>query len=314
MQLDRLIAAQEAASSIETELGSRFGADAGGIAEVLKAGDEAMVFSGTFQGRDAVFKQLLTPDAVQKLAETRDELTFLCEAFADGPVRAVAFLGDLPGSQTLILERAPGMRASVAMKSGGRAMRSHVVARCGDWLAQVAPLRQQVRPFWGRKIARRITEDTGAVPPEAADLFERAWQRMAAIGKTHKGIGIQHTMAHGDFAPVNLNVDGDTVWAFDIQGGHSLPLARMCARFLVASSIFKEGVPGPLGLDKDDVQAFDVARILPPQEQGAVFAFFVAEQFLRRLKLTHPSEAQLKRALPRLEALTQGLALTEEHT
>ncbi|PSL18913.1 hypothetical protein [Shimia abyssi] len=307
MKLGDLLSAATAAREIFQEVDARFGPGAGEVGDVLKAGREVRVFAGRFQGKAAVFKQLLTDDATQKLSDTEAELAFLAEALPGGAARAVPFLAALPQTKTLILGHAPGQKVSVALKTDNRSERSRVMARCGDWLAKVAPLRTEMRPFWGRKIARRAGEGDGRVPEGGEKLFQSTLDRMMAIGLRHRGQSKSHAKAHGDFAPVNLNIDQDTVWAFDIQGGHSLPLARMAARFLVAASMYRAGAPGPLGLDADDVMAFDVGQILPDDEQTELFAFFVAEQFLRRLKSEGRTGEGLKSALTRLEVLHDQL-------
>lgn len=307
MDLGAILSSGKSARHIRVELAKTYGAGAGEIDEVLKSGPEAVVFSGRFQGAPAVFKQLLTPDAVQKLDETEQELSYLSGVFPDGPVRAVPFLGVLPESRTLVIGRAPGERASLVLKTDDRAARSRAVALCGDWLATVAALRQETRPLWARRIAGQIAEEARRLPAEHAQLFDATLERMAALGMKHQRAPLTHAIAHGDFAPVNLNIDGDTVWGFDIQGGHYMPLARMAARFLVAGCLYWPSAPGPLGLDADDLAAFDIKRILPVEEQGDIFTFFVAEQMLRQVQGHGRTGPALETAILRLQALHDQL-------
>ena len=302
MKLGALLSAGASAREIEAEMRAIYGGESGTVHDVLKAGDEAEVYAGRFQGQKVVFKRLLTADAAQKLQETEAELGYLADAFADGLVRVVPFLGALPETGTLILGRAPGERVSLALKTQDRAERSRVMALCGDWLAAVAPLRVETRPFWSRKMAQRLAEDVGDAP-----LIRTTLDRVEALGERHRRAPLTHAVAHGDFAPVNLSVDGGTIWAYDIQGGHVLPLARMAARFLVAACLYWPGEAGPLGLDAEDLEAFDVSRILPPEEQGEVFAFFVAEQMLRRVVSEGRQGEAREVAMMRLQALHDQL-------
>ncbi|WP_127114761.1 hypothetical protein [Shimia sediminis] len=311
MLLGSLLTSAASARKIEAELRDVYGPESGAVDEVLKSGDEAHVFAGQFQGQAAVYKRLMTPDAAQKLAETELELRFLSAALAEGPARVAPFLGVLPDTGCLILGRAPGARVSLALKTEDRAERSRVMALCGQWLADVAALRQEIRPFWSRKMVRKLSGGLPETSPQAALLIGDTLARMEALGLPHRRKPLTHAMAHGDFAPVNLSVEGDTVWAYDIQGGHVLPLARMAARFLTAACLYWPGLPGPLGLDAEDLAAFDITRILPPEEQGEIFAFFVAEQMLRRISSENRKGEARETALTRLQALHDQLPPVE---
>lgn len=307
MKLSSILSSGASARRIEAEVREAFGTEAGQIDEVLKTGPEADVFAGRFRDRAAVFKRLLTDDAAQKLVETEAELEFLTQAFGQGPVRIVRLLGTLPETKTLILERAPGERVSLALKDGDRAARSHAMAMCGNWLAAVASLRSETRPFWSRKIAERLRRDAADIPTDVTPLFQATMERMETLGLRHRRAPLTHAVAHGDFAPVNLNIDDNAIWGFDIQGGHTLPLARMAARFLVAADLYWPGATGPLGLDTEDLAAFDITRILPADEQGDIFTFFVAEQMLRRIMSETRTGQAATVARTRLQALHDQL-------
>lgn len=308
MDLEAVLAAGEHARFIEAELLDVHGPDFGELDEVLKVGPETVVFSGRFNNRNAVFKRLLTADAEAKLDTTKTELAYLTQALREGPHRVAPWLASLPESKTLVLGKVPGERASLLLKTSNRHARSDTISLCAGWLGRVAPMRSEQRPFRPHNIVRRFSESDVRGQGDAAGIISNTIEQMTRLGRRHRGKPIAFSVAHGDFAPVNLNIDGATVWAFDIHGGHYRPLARTMAWFLVAACITWPSAVGPLGLDPEDLAAFDTANVLPADDRENVFAFFVAEQFLRNVLSRNLTGDRLEIAVSRLKSLNEHLA------
>ncbi|MBA83408.1 phosphotransferase [Thalassobius sp. S69A] len=298
---ERLLQGGRRAEEVQAALTARFGAGAE-VAQVLKLGTDSAVFAGVFQGQDAVFKQFFTPDAAQILARMSEELLYLDGALGQGAYRVNRLLTTLPEAGLAVLEKAPGQRLSKLIKSDDPDARGRSIALAANWLATVAPLRAQQKRLGGTRMARQLEGlNLEALPPEDRQLSLALLAALKRFGKRIRGGDLTHTVAHGDFAPVNMMSDGQTIWAVDIQGGARFPLARIMARFLVAKDLYAHRqVPRKWGLDADDLHVFTDAQILPMPELQSALPYFVGQQFLRRFVTSYPDRAGPPNARARL--------------
>lgn len=297
------------ALEIQEVLDARFGPGMSEIDEVLKSGDDAIIFAGLFRGQRAVFKQFLRGDGAETVLRMEEELRFLYSRLGGGLCRVNQLLAALPEDGLAVLEYVPADRVSLILKADDPQKRTDVLALCGTWLATVAPLRTDMRRL-GRSRLDRQFEDLNLqeLSAQDRDLVQDLIHAARTLSKRIKGSQVSHAIAHGDFAPVNMMSDGRTIWAVDIQGATRFPLARIVARFLVAKDIYSaRQAAQKWGLDADDLRCFAPERILPKVELTAVFPFFVAQQFVRRFVSSYPQRGGNPVARMRLETCLNDL-------
>lgn len=306
--LERLLRAGRRAARMQAALDLRFGPGAARIDEVIKHGRESVVLSGAFQGQAAVFKQFLQGDTGRTVTRMQEELTVLDQHLGQGACRVNRLLAALPEQGLAILEQVPAERVSLILKADDTARRARVLALCGDWLAAVAPLRAEPKRLSTSRLERQFADlSLAELPPQDRALAEALTQAARRFGARLRGSLAVHTIAHGDFAPVNMMSDGDAIWAVDIQGGTRFPLARIVARFLVAKDLYSHReTPRKWGLDADDLASFDPARLLPTQELQTTLPLFIAQQMVRRFVSTYRDRGSHPAALSRLsDCLTE---------
>lgn len=282
--LERLLRDGQRARQVQAALDNRFGPGAARIDAVIKGGRDAVVLAGVFQGQAAVFKQFLGGDVAQVIPRMQEELTLLDQHLGQGACRVNRLLAALPEDGLAVLERVPGERVSLILKSDDAARRAVVLALCGDWLATVAPLRAEPKRLGGSRLERQFADLSldGLLTQDRA-LAEALMDAARRFGKRVRGMDAVHTIAHGDFAPVNMMSDGETIWAVDIQGATRFPLARIAARFLVAKDLYSQRKSQrQWGLDADDMAALNPARLLPAGELETTLPYFIAQQMVRR--------------------------------
>lgn len=282
--LERLLRDGQQARQVQAALDAQFGPGAARIDEVIKSGRDAVVLAGVFQGQATVFKQFLRGGVAQAIPRMQEELTLLDQHLGQGTCRVNRLLAALPEDGLAVLERVPGERVSLILKSDDAARRARVLALCGDWLAAVAPLRAERKRLGGSRLERQFADlSLDGLSAEDSALAEGLMEVVRRFGKRVRGMDAVHSVAHGDFAPVNMMSDGETIWAVDIQGATRFPLARIVARFMVAKDLYsqRESVR-KWGVDADDVDTLNPARLLPEQEWQTTLPFFIAQQMVRR--------------------------------
>jgi hypothetical protein len=300
----RLLRSGDAAQRFQAVLDQHFPGEAE-IEEILKQTDDWPVCAGRFRGQQAVFKQI-APANVDK---ARAELTFLNTHLGQGPYRVARYLADVQDAGILITERVPGERVSITLKSGAETDRDRALRQCSGWLRTVSALRSTTGGFAFRAFFATLEDlDQSALSSADRDLVNSVLSALKHYRPQVRGIPITRSVCHGDFAPVNLHADEHTVWAYDIQGGPRMPLARAVARFLVAKDVFRPPVNALLlGLDAQDLKTYDSASILPKAEAERIFPLFVAEQLLRRFLGEYHTRKQLDHPRVRLAALAADL-------
>lgn len=302
--LGRLLRSGEAAQRFQAALDRHFPGEAE-IEDILKQTDDWPVCSGRFRGQAAVFKQV-TPTSIDK---ARQELTFLADHLGQGPYRVARHLADVKEQGILITEHVPGERVSITLKNGSDADRDRVLRQCSGWLRTVADLRSGSGGFAFRNFITALQDlDQSVLARQDQDLVRQVLNAVKTQRPHLRGIQITRAVCHGDFAPVNLHADDTTIWAYDIQGGPRIPLARAAARFLVAKEIFSPPADDlSFGLTARDLRVYDPASILPPDEADRVFPLFVTEQFVRLFVGLYQTRRELDYPRARLAALAADL-------
>lgn len=280
--IDRLRGTAGYVARAQDHLNAVFGPNTARIEEVLKHGTDALVMRGQFQGQGAAFKWFLTDRAAETVQRMEQELGFLSEHLGVGLYRVNGLLAALPDPGLAVLEWAKGERVSLILKSDDAARRAQVLRLCGGWLAEVAPLRQELRRLGPHRLNRQVADlRFDHMIPQDRALAQDLLRGLQRFAEGFEGVKAVHTIAHGDFAPVNMVSDGTTVTAVDIQGGTRFPLARMAARFLVAKDLYsRRDTARRWGLDADDMAQFAPETLLPAQEQATSFPYFIGQQML----------------------------------
>ncbi|WP_319826179.1 hypothetical protein [Thalassovita sp.] len=306
--LERLLVDGQQAEAVQTLLNARFGPSAAEIDETLKSGADSLVLKGRFKGQPAVFKRFLTPEAARTISRMQEELSFLSEHLTDR-FRANRLLAAVPDQGLAVLELAQGERVSLIFKSDDAVRRAQVLALCGQWLSATAALRNEPRKLGTRRLERQFTDlSLEMLVPEDRALAQRVMDAARGFSRSFAGMQAVHAIAHGDFAPVNMVSDGETVCAVDIQGAAWFPLARTVARFLVAKDLYSQrAAPRLWGVDADDMAAFNPAEILPGVEMTTALPYFIAQQMVRRFVTTYRDRGGHPAARSRLQSCLQSL-------
>lgn len=295
--LDRLLRGGEVAQEVLSALEAAFGPGAAEIDEVIKVGSGSVVLSGTFRGQEAVFKQFTGKDAAQTVSAAKAELAEMGAHLTD-LYRVVPCLAALPEDGIIVLGMAPGQRMSTALKTATPDTRRALVAASGAWL-RAASFRRDLRRFRATRFMQRLRDhDLKGFAPDDASL---ARDMLATLSRQADELDCEplcFAIAHGDFAPVNLNVAGDVITAFDIQGGHYMPLPRIAARYLSAKDIFAPIGQMRHGLEAGDLNAFDREALLPGQ--GPVFRWFFGEPLFVRFVTSYAERGGHEGAKARL--------------
>ncbi len=306
--LDRLLDDGRRAEAIQSLLNTRFGPHEATIEEVLKSGPDAIVLQGRFRGQPAVFKRFLRGDVAETITRMQEELSFLSRNL-HGPLRANALLACLPADGLVVLQKAAGDRVSLILKADDAALRSRVLNLSGQWLATVAPLRSEQRRLGPHRLERQFKGLLlDGLAPQDRQLVQQVINAANGFSRAFVGVKAVHAIAHGDFAPVNLVSDGQTLCAVDIQGATWFPLARIAARFLVAKDLYSSrSTPREWGLDADDLADFAPGSFLPAPEMTTVFPFFIGQQMVRRFVTTYPDRGGHPAAIDRLKGYLNAL-------
>ncbi len=91
--------------------------------------------------------------------------------------------------------------------------------------------------------------------------------------------------SHGDFAPINLIVDGDRLWGVDIHNHTWIALMKDLARFLVFLEITQPhgSGNGPCGFASEDAEALiGTPRLIRDGEAECMLPFFAAVELSGR--------------------------------
>lgn len=306
--LDRLLADGQQAEEVRTLLNARFGPNAVEIEETLKSGADSLVLKGRFRGQPAVFKRFLIPEAADTITRMQEELSFLSEHL-NGRFRVNRLLAAVPDHGLAVLELAPGERVSLIFKSDDTARRTQVMGLCGQWLAAAAVLRTETRKLGPHRLERQFADlSLENLGWDDRRLTQRVMDAARLFSRAFAGMQAKHAIAHGDFAPVNLVSDGQSVCAVDIQGAAWFPLARTVARFLVAKDLYSpREAPRAWGLDADDMAVFNPAAVLPPAELSTALPYFIAQQMVRRFVTTYRDRGGHPAARARLQSCLQSL-------
>ena len=272
------------------------------LKKCIKASPEAAVFSGTFNGRAVVVKRSLGEKALDRASAQSDELYTQHPQMKDGDFRVPEPIFTRPDRGLVIMEKIDGMRLDQAiLKAPGR--RDEILHQAGEWLAHYTKGRKVEDNFGGghwikvRKKAMRQMNHSGD--------RERVRRLIGMMEDERNRVGplpITRARSHGDFVPINLMVDGDTIWGVDIQNSHWLALVKDLARFLVYLEITipAANADGPCGFAHDDIEALVAAKgLIRPGELETMLPYFAAVEISGRLisESAHPRVMANARAL-----------------
>lgn len=263
--------------------------------EALKAGAEAALFRGHLDGRPAVLKLALGPEAKDQTRAARDELTYQYPRMSEGPLRVAEPLEFYPGEGVSIIGLVPGIRLDRALTGAAPARRTALIAQAGAWLAHYTAPRSAPAPlhpaYWLTRSQTLIDR-----PPAGSPLWRTASMiagRLKALAPGLDNRDAVKARCHGDFCTLNLQVDGDVLYGLDIQNRHRMALAKDMARFLVCAQMTAPVQRGPwrYGLavaDRDALlSAPGLAAAVAPE---GVLPFFIGVELIDRLvnERAHP--------------------------
>lgn len=253
------------------------------VDRVIRDREISTVLGGTFDGVRAVFKKYHTQDATRIVDTACTELRFLGDNLVR-PFFANNCLATAPESGWIVLGHVPGIRLSIALREAPPDERSAILSLVGQWLGACIRLRSTNRKLGTSRAARLFDPlNPALLEPDDQQIIDTLIGALKRRLHDLEGHRMVHTIAHGDFAPVNLHYDNGDVHAVDIQGGHWFPALRIAARFLVAKDLTGE-TPATglcLGLNHCEVSLFLDAAGLGGMLDTDEFRYFVGEQFVR---------------------------------
>lgn len=265
---------------------------------VFKHSEETLVMAGRLRGRDVVIKQMLGKDPEARAKAQADELAIQHVHMGAGFDRVPEPILPLPKHGIVIMEHAPGQRVDKALRDGGD--RAEILRKSARWLGKYTELRRVGDTFGGGYWIKTRKSELNAMPPNQdhsriAGLIDFMERERARIGTC----ALTRVRSHGDFSPLNLIVDGNTMWGVDIQNTHWIALAKDIARFLVhlEISVPNGATDGPLGFAKSDIEAFLMDdRLITLEECDRVLPFFIAVELSGRLRTEVRDTTTMKHA------------------
>lgn len=281
----RLTRRRRAAEALSAALAGRRGYEDLKIVEILKPVEGREIAVARVGGARVVLKRFSGDMAAETVRKLKAELDTLADRLNDGPNRVMACRAIEPDLGIAVLSLVPGRRFSEALAraSGGR--RAALMTRAGEWLDAASGFRTRDTSFGpGFWVARAHARPTDPLMNEDRALLGRLLARLRTKAQATGGSPVRQAATHGDYVPINLMIDGDTLWGIDIQGESWLAISRDAARFLVWTALHAPR-PGPtrFGLPAGDVEAFLASGLLPDGEERTTLPFFIGEQLHSRL-------------------------------
>lgn len=264
---------------------ARAGVSACRLLQALKFAKSSWVFAANLNGDKVVIKRFFNVDRAHTVRSLKGELDRLEVTFGAGDCQANRCLMAWPEDGIAILSHAPGPRLDLKIAAARGGARAKLLSHAGRWLATYPGDRRRMSTFGpGFWIKRSLARDHSSIDDADKPLLDDMIALLRSQNERVKGCAVVQTASHGDYVGMNAHYHRGTIYGVDIQGECWVALAREAARFLVWLQIHDPDRPTGRthGLRRDDVQAFLSSGVLPPEEHGTTFPFFVGEQLYGR--------------------------------
>ncbi|MEL7345434.1 MAG: phosphotransferase [Pseudomonadota bacterium] len=256
--------------------------------ELIKAGRRGAVFSGYDRDRRVVIKLHYGAEGREEAAAAARAMMRL-EAWMDaGADRVPLLLDHLAEDGVIVAEFAPGVRLDRLMAERPHD-RAALIARAATWLTVCSGHAAAREAFQGRFwIKSRAASLEGLEGPDA-DMAQRLLSEISGLRDRLAGREFAKYYAHGDWAPHNMIVDGDTVFGVDIAVRRPILRAKDIARFLV---YLVAHVPGPAPLcDGVPVGDLEAMSRLPEAGDAQLMRFFIGVELADKFARNHGRDA-----------------------
>lgn len=266
------------------------------------------VISGTWHGRQVVFRFFLEPDSPEPAREW-GELTRVWPMMQDPSLRIAAPLHFAPDHQLIILEQAPGQPLMQHIWQSEPSTRAKWLRPAANWLrTYTSGTEAEARSRSGVWLGR--AEKTASAQPHPR-LARREALVIKQLRRLEPKLGHpwRSAITHGDFHPNNLLVEGDTLIGIDCGGSAALPIYKDMARFLMhmgRRGLIPSG-EARFGVDAKGIDAFADAFDLSPYERDLVLPFMLGCEALLRVEHARIKSGRVRRAIEMTDQLASDL-------
>ncbi|MEM9432431.1 MAG: phosphotransferase [Pseudomonadota bacterium] len=299
--LDSLPARQEAAEAVQSLVAQDPEFQSFALKDVLKLAKGRQVFLVRFRGEKAVLKRFL-PDGehppAQIVAALCAELQLQGPRMKEGPFQLNQCLLARPDLGLVVLSHARGRRMTDVLSEAHETKRRRLFMRSGQWLSHYVGQRRRASVFGPRYwLKKRQSTDISMLQLDDRQLLRDLLKALGRWAENIQGCPVEQGAIHGDFAGLNLHVQGGVLTGIDVQGECWQAIARDAARFLVWQQTRDTQIRGTqnYGIDQRDWQAFFSSGVLGAGEQETTVPFFIGDRLFGSLVLSHASPERSER-------------------
>lgn len=245
---------------------------------VLRARAGRIVAESVLDGVPVILKLFTGPAAAQTVRALAAEHARLAH-LTRGPLQVPRCLIASPDAGLAVLSRQPGEPLSHLLRVVQPEERARLLAAAGALLLAYGAGRHSLGTFGPAHWLRRVDAMRPA-PPFAGALRAALGRQAARLG----GAALCRSAVHGDFVPVNLLADAQTLSAIDFQGEAVMPLSHDVACLLAWLAIdHPPAGPHWLGVPAADRAAVLSAGLPVAGEDPGILRFLLGVQIARRL-------------------------------
>lgn len=255
-----------------------------GEPDLIKAGRRAAVFSALDDQRRVLVK-LYYEDGGRDEARAAAKALNRVESWMDeGRDRVPLLFDHNEENGVLITEFAPGQRLD-QMIAAHPERRPELIARAARWLDTLSRFAAVREPFQGRFWVKSRGAALEGLSSRDKDLGAALMSEIARLRDGLAGRVVAKYYAHGDWAPHNMILEGETLFGIDIAVRQPILRAKDIARFLVYLAAHVPGPPPMLnGLSERDQTAM---ASLPEAQDNEMMRFFIGVELADKLARNH---------------------------